>query len=562
VQDIAFAPDEPGAELLTLDVYYNDHDGLQPIIVNIHGGGWIMGDKEATTLVFRSKYLAGRGYVVASVNYRLLPDYPIHLQVEDVMGAVIWIKENAAEFGADPARVGVTGSSAGGHLAAMVAWAGNDPFFTPTGHADSEYDSDVLAAVPFYGVYDMERQLDQGKVILKYFTGARRLLRMKGEERDEYLGHISPKHHLSPDVPPTLFVCGDQDEFGLYPDSVDYAKRLEELGVDTGLYTARGAKHSFDIYYAEDYTQEAMEATVAWFDRYLKSPAPRPAQAEPDKQRTVADSIPAPTPDPEPYPAASPSQNAPSNKIPPQIVILGPQPGETLSPWPGDVTYKPIYLRVRFTGDWKDGDAGPGSKILIELKNKDGSTVISLSEKIGAVTDSGYFSRPVEFSCPTGEAGVLEVKLIRADGGAVAARASIPVRFEPMTPYVTLYFNNDDLWRRAGRDDFGCGDVFPVARKGLLKAAGPEAAIRELFKGPTAEERELGYYLSASAELQSLTIEDGVLHADFSRELAICGGGSSCQRAVQMPIYETLRQFCPPKGVLLTVDGSEDPLQP
>lgn len=270
INDLNYAPGEKGGELLTLDMHFNKHSETQPIVVNIHGGGWVSGDKRAVNSVFRSKYIAARGYVVANINYRMLPDYDIRTQVEDVMGAVIWVKEHAADFNADPQRVGVTGGSAGGHLTSMVAWASDDDFFVPTGHAKSAYDSDVSAAVPFYGLYDIERALEKTS-ILKYFTGLRSFLMIKkGPERDKIIRKLSPKYHVSPDIPPTLFVCGDEDNLGLYPDSVDFEKILRETGVETGLHIADGGKHGFDIKYADEITQKALEATVEWFDRFLK----------------------------------------------------------------------------------------------------------------------------------------------------------------------------------------------------------------------------------------------------------------------------------------------------
>lgn len=273
-KDIVYAPGEPDSDFLVLDVLWNDHEGLQPIIVQIHGGAWEVGDKSALNSQFRSRYLANHGYVVANVNYRMLPRYPIQVQVEDVMGAVIWIKEHAADYGADPERVGVTGGSAGGHLTAMVAWASDDPFFKPTGHEGSKFDSDVLAAVPFYGVFDLEDTLasvpGQENESLKgisyrYFTDTK-----KGPEREELFRHISPRYHLDSTIPPTFFICGDQDNFGLYPASVEYEKLLREEGVPTGLYTAEGAKHGYDIHYGADYSVESIEKTKEWFDRYVK----------------------------------------------------------------------------------------------------------------------------------------------------------------------------------------------------------------------------------------------------------------------------------------------------
>lgn len=274
IMDIAYAPGEPGEEFLKLDVFYNDHDGLQPIIVQIHGGAWEVGDKSALNSIVRSRYLANQGYVVANVNYRMLPRFPVQVQINDVMGATVWIKENAGRYGGDPERVGVTGGSAGGHLTAMVAWASEDDYFVPTGHADSEYDSDVLAAVPYYGVFDLEETFSRfpGKketglkhAAFRYFTDTK-----KGPSQDELFRHISPKYHVDADIPPTFFICGDEDNFNLYGQSVEFERILREEGVATGLYTAEGAAHGFDIHYGEDYTRESLEATGAWFDRYLK----------------------------------------------------------------------------------------------------------------------------------------------------------------------------------------------------------------------------------------------------------------------------------------------------
>lgn len=268
---MVYAPGEPDAKYLTADVYWNDHEGRAPLIVNIHGGGWLLADKNSLSEVYRCKYLANRGYVVVNVNYRMLPKYPIQSQVNDVMGAVIWAKEHAEEFGADPEKVGVMGSSAGGHLGAMVAWASDDATFVPTGHAASSYHSDVSAAVLFYGVYDLEKTLNRDQNGLTELSFPFFTKMGKGQKRDELMKHISPKYHVKPTLPPTFFICGNQDRMGLYDDAVTFKQKLEQNNVPTGLYTAEGADHGFDTNYGEAYTQGAYEAMAAWFDQYLKT---------------------------------------------------------------------------------------------------------------------------------------------------------------------------------------------------------------------------------------------------------------------------------------------------
>ena len=271
ILDIPYASNLPGSEYLKLDIYYNNHVDPLPIIVNIHGGGWETGDKRDSRSVYRCRYLANNGYVVANVNYRLLPGYPVQTQIEDVMGAVIWIKENAGKYGADPKRVGVMGSSAGGQLAAMIAWASDDPFFKPTAHAKSKYDSDIGAAALFYGVYDIEKTLKGGLFPIIHPTGLSYYLKAKkGSELDKLIRKTSPKYHVTSDIPPTLFLCGDADMLKLYPQSVEFEKLLSDEGIETDIYTAKGANHSFDVDYSADYTQEAMKKTVEWFDRFVR----------------------------------------------------------------------------------------------------------------------------------------------------------------------------------------------------------------------------------------------------------------------------------------------------
>jgi len=102
----------------------------------------VNGTKENHNKVYVSKVMAANNYVVFSINYRLLPEARLKKQAEDCMAAVIWVKEHAREYGGDPDRIGVIGGSAGGHLGALVAWASDDPWFTPTGY-EGPLDSDV-----------------------------------------------------------------------------------------------------------------------------------------------------------------------------------------------------------------------------------------------------------------------------------------------------------------------------------------------------------------------------------------------------------------------------------
>jgi acetyl esterase/lipase len=122
-----------------------------PVLFQIHGGGWTVGTKDTQGRPLMNR-LAAAGWVCVAANYRLSPraKWPDHLV--DAKLALAWIREHVAEYGGDPDRVVVTGGSAGGHLAAMMALTQNDPRYQP-GFADS--DTSVTAAIPMYGAYDL-----------------------------------------------------------------------------------------------------------------------------------------------------------------------------------------------------------------------------------------------------------------------------------------------------------------------------------------------------------------------------------------------------------------------
>lgn len=272
IQDQVYVPDSKNPKH-RLDIYSNPHEGLWPVVVMIHGGAWIKGTKSYDNKVWICKVLANHGYVVFSIDYRLAPWTKLKGQAEDAMAAVIWVKQHAEQFGGDPTRVGVTGGSAGGHLGLLVAWASDDPYFRPTKVRETELDSEVRVAGVYYPVIDLDETLRQNT---RGFTPLARLLLVGavGKRYRAALQHLSPHLELDPSDPPTLFLTGDADELKLYPQSVAYAEKLKELGIDGRLFTAPGKKHGFTWEYWSPESLNSVQALVDFFDLYLK-PAER-----------------------------------------------------------------------------------------------------------------------------------------------------------------------------------------------------------------------------------------------------------------------------------------------
>ena len=148
-----------GAVLLG-DLYAPKAAGKYPAVIAVHGGGWQGGSKDAYK--YWGPYLAQRGYIVFSIDYRLAKAgqkmYPE--SVHDVRAAVQYVRSHAGELKADGERIALLGDSAGSTLVALVALAGDDPVFAGA-YKDDPYGSvstKVKAAVAAYGVYDMAQQ--------------------------------------------------------------------------------------------------------------------------------------------------------------------------------------------------------------------------------------------------------------------------------------------------------------------------------------------------------------------------------------------------------------------
>ena len=163
-----------------LDILYAVHDGVEllgdlyrpreidkaPVLIAAHGGGWQIGDRELYQ--YWGPYLAARGYAVFSIEYRLMkPGVKTWPGVAyDVRAAVQFVRANAAKLGVDQDRIGLIGDSAGAHLTALVALAGEEPLLSTEYRDDPHADvsCQVKAVIGFYGVYDMIAQWEHDQI--------------------------------------------------------------------------------------------------------------------------------------------------------------------------------------------------------------------------------------------------------------------------------------------------------------------------------------------------------------------------------------------------------------
>ncbi len=240
----------------------------RPVIVAIHGGGWAGGDKAEAA--FAAVGFVQRGYVVASVNYRLSATALFPAAVEDCKCAVRWLRANAKRLGIDPDRIGAMGASAGGHLALMLGCADRTAGLEGKGGNDG-VSSWVKAVSSWCGPADFVRgELEFApniRPLLVNFLGG------PCAEKPEPYRHASPITHASWDDPPMLLVHGDQDSVVPFEQSERMHARLKELGVDVEFVRVRHGEHGMNPVGApatEPPFAEVVERTLAFFDRHLE----------------------------------------------------------------------------------------------------------------------------------------------------------------------------------------------------------------------------------------------------------------------------------------------------
>lgn len=231
---------------LHLDVYHRrDRPVGCPVLLQIHGGAWILGSKDEQALPLMY-HLASHGWVCVSINYRLSPRATFPDPIVDVKRAIAWIRAHAAEYGADPGFLVVTGGSAGGHLAALAALTANDPEYQP-GFEDA--DTHVDACVAFYGVYDFTDS--QGHYRNRGLARLleRQVMKVPLASAREAYERASPLARITEQAPPFLVIHGDRDTLVPVEEARHFVAQLRARTRSPVAYAEiPGAQHAFEIF--------------------------------------------------------------------------------------------------------------------------------------------------------------------------------------------------------------------------------------------------------------------------------------------------------------------------
>lgn len=241
---------------LKLDLHRPDSE-KPPLLVYVHGGAWRAGSREDVPIAG----LLGHGFAIASVDYRLSTQARFPAQVHDIKAAIRYLRAKSDELKVDSRRIAIVGSSAGGHLAALVG--------VTNGHAELEgrigdhldQSSRVDAIVSFYGASNLQSILGQSTEFgLGVRVPALKLLLGDLPENKPALAQLaSPVAHLDAQDPPVLLIHGDADPQMPPAQSEEFRDACEKAGISVRLAVLPGAKHGGGEFYDTERLQRVAE---------------------------------------------------------------------------------------------------------------------------------------------------------------------------------------------------------------------------------------------------------------------------------------------------------------
>lgn len=243
--DIVLSPDIPDVTYCTMDgvqlkmdLYFPDEkDGPYQVLVYVHGGSFTSGDKRKSSGIIDIPAMTERGYAVAAINYRLMPEHPFPAEVIDAKCAVRFLRAHADTYDLLTEKIGIWGGSAGGHLAAMVGLTNNDPTFDVGEYVEES--SRIDAVVVMFGPADLTQPMGWlQRWLLRRAFGT-------DSPSDERLIEASPVQYVTREAPPFLILHGEQDAAVPVEMAHVLYQKLMDAEVDAALVLVKNADHNF-----------------------------------------------------------------------------------------------------------------------------------------------------------------------------------------------------------------------------------------------------------------------------------------------------------------------------
>jgi len=213
-----------------LDIYQPEDCQSCPVMIYIHGGTWVLGDKGG--LSYKAKSFTSQGYIYISINYRLSPDHRFPAHAQDVAQAFSWVKNNIQEYGGDPEKIYLMGHSAGGHLAALITL--DEQYLTTFNLKPSDINGIIGIDSAAYHLPSLFSAEPENQYLFSWAFGA----------NSEDWEKASPINYIREDlnIPPFLFlVAGDREISKTVNEN--FAQKLREYGYNSALFHFSNKDH-------------------------------------------------------------------------------------------------------------------------------------------------------------------------------------------------------------------------------------------------------------------------------------------------------------------------------
>lgn len=255
--------------VLKMDIYLpEDAKAAMPAVVYFHGGGWRRGSKSGCSAAIP---LAAKGYIVASVDYRLSQQAIFPAAIEDCKGAVRFLRANAAKYFIDPKSIITMGDSAGGHLASLMGTSAGAKDLEGTTGGNLDQSSTVQAVIDYYGPIDFIAIIDQKSDVKRGEIGAPEVQLLGGRtlEHKDLAIKASPLTYVTKDVPPFLIVHGEKDPRVPMEQPKAMLEAVKNIGGEATLHIVKNGSHGFTA--AQN--AELIPVLTEFLDKHFKTPA-------------------------------------------------------------------------------------------------------------------------------------------------------------------------------------------------------------------------------------------------------------------------------------------------
>jgi acetyl esterase/lipase len=258
--------DTAGKQKLYLDLAMPKEGGPYPCVVVLHGGAWMLGSRKDLSAGSRKnpsliEQVAARGYVVATVGYRLAPRSPFPAQIEDARSAVRFLRAHAKDYRIEPGKFAAGGFSAGGHLALLLGLAGGVKEWKVGGNLDEN--AKVQCVVDFFGPTDLTLYCGSPGIVDSYLVP---VFGKACKTDTEVLKKASPINYVSKGAPPVLMFHGNLDLIVPIVHSEKLLKKLKEAGATAELVTVPGEGHGWN----GPALARTLDESVKFLDQHLK----------------------------------------------------------------------------------------------------------------------------------------------------------------------------------------------------------------------------------------------------------------------------------------------------